>query len=671
MRLATIVKGLVAILVAVIVTLVAVLYSTDFSRYKGEISTLVQALTDRRLTIKGDFKASFGLRPAIAVDRVTFSNAKWGSRRDMVRIKSLRAELELFPLLFGNIRIKQVVLSGADILLETRADGVGNWTLLPATRKPAGLQELPTIPTFDKVLIKNSVLVWRDRRTGAKRTVKIDRLRTSAAAAAAPFQLNLKGSYNGEPVKLTGQIDSLARLTSNKPTTIRLKLDAGGARVRVQGRIKEPMTGTGVKVSLSASGKDIATLSGLFGTALPSIGPYDIAATVVDIKSRWGLKQVKLKVGQSDVSGDVYIDPNTAPVRIVAKMQSRLIRAADFQDRRAPLQRVPSKKKKKQVERLFSADRLSFSGLKDISAKLLLDAKLIRIDDFAFEQASFTVAVRQGRLVLRPARARFEGGDLTLYFNLSSVERRPRFNFKADVKRLDLARLAKRLGYAGLVTGRINANTSLSGSGASIRTIMAGLNGHILTTMKGGRIDNKMFARLSGETLSAILPWSSGDKGIPVKCLVAQYGIKKGKLASNVTLLDTDRLLVRGEGGIDLASEKIDFEVAPKAKEARLMNLLVPIRIDGRLAAPDVYADPAGVAKNALGFATGGILANGLVSEIIGSIVAGLSGSDKANPCLAALATATEATRNAQSKGDDVDSVIESIGEGLKRLFSR
>jgi len=158
---------------------------------------------------------------------------------------------------------------------------------------------------------------------------------------------------------------------------------------------------------------------------------------------------------------------------------------------------------------------------------------------------------------------------------------------------------------------------------------------------------------------------------------VGQYGIKNGGLISNVTILDTDRLLVKGEGGIDFGSENIDFTIAPRAKEVSAMNLLVPIKIDGRLASPDVYADPAGVAKNALGFATGGILANGLISEIIGSIVSGLSGEEEANPCLEAISEARKAGRSSgkipkrkkRSKSKDGDNVFDSIGEGLKNLF--
>ena len=76
------------------------------------------------------------------------------------------------------------------------------------------------------------------------------------------------------------------------------------------------------------------------------------------------------------------------------------------------------------------------------------------------------------------------------------------------------------------------------------------------------------------------------------------------------------------------------------------MNLLAPINIEGRLAELGVYADPAGVVSNALGFASGGILANGILSEIMASIVSALSGSGEENMCVAANSTARKATRS-------------------------
>jgi len=40
-----------------------------------------------------------------------------------------------------------------------------------------------------------------------------------------------------------------------------------------------------------------------------------------------------------------------------------------------------------------------------------------------------------------------------------------------------------------------------------------------------------------------------------------------GKLTSNVTFLDTDRLLVQGEGGVDLASKKLNSRSFPEQRK--------------------------------------------------------------------------------------------------------
>ena len=47
----------------------------------------------------------------------------------MVRLKVLEIEVKLFPLLFGNIQVKRLILVEPDILLETDRKGRGNWEL--------------------------------------------------------------------------------------------------------------------------------------------------------------------------------------------------------------------------------------------------------------------------------------------------------------------------------------------------------------------------------------------------------------------------------------------------------------------------------------------------------------------------------------------------------------
>ena len=123
----TILTVIAVLLVAVVVAGVAVLTSMDFNEYRGLIAEQVKAATGRDLTIAGDLRLDISLTPAVAVEGVTFANAPWGSRPEMVTLRRLEVEVELLPLLTGDVRVTRVVLIGLDALLETDAKGRGNW----------------------------------------------------------------------------------------------------------------------------------------------------------------------------------------------------------------------------------------------------------------------------------------------------------------------------------------------------------------------------------------------------------------------------------------------------------------------------------------------------------------------------------------------------------------
>lgn len=682
-RLSTIIKGLLTLMVAVVVTAVAILYSTDFNAYKDDIRSLVREATGRDLVIEGNFKPTLSLTPSLVVERVKFSNAPWGSQKDMARIGALRAELELLPAFFGEIRIKQVVLSGADILLETNAEGIGNWVMKPQEpkQKEQSPGSAPTIPTFDRVLIENSRIVWRDGRAGTRSTITIERLRAQARTLESPLGINLKGSYDGHPVALDGTIGSLAALTTGSALALNFSLHAGGAKVAVKGDIKRPLSGTGITVGLKVSGKNLATLNGLTGASLPSIGPYDLSATLSDQDRRWQFKGLKLSMGGSDLAGTLTIDPGVKPTGIKANLKSTLLREVDFRDRTVSKAVVKSQSKPEKSSgntednRVFSDEVLPLDMPRDTNLKLTLRAKRIETSNKAVNEASLDLSLKDGVLVIRPFKAEYGKGQFVIRLMSKPASGPPELSFDFKMTKLDLAEAIKEAGSPGLLTGHMDARASLRGTGRSVRSIMAGLNGTIQVTMNGGRIDKKMLDLLDSEAFEILSPWSGGDKGIEIKCLVGRYGIRNGKLKSDATVFDTDRLLVVGEGGVNLASEEIDFSVTPTARDVSLLKLIVGLDVGGTLASPTVLPDPGAIARGAVGVAAG-LVSGRIIGSVIGQIISGSSNDAKNSACLAALQAkatdvlpekgATPAEQGKSPRKEGAKKVLKDIGEGIK-----
>jgi len=687
-RVATVLKISAVLLVALVVTAVAVIYNLDFGAYRTEIAAAVKNATGRELVIEGRLHPRLGLSPAVAVERVRFANAPWGSRPEMAKIESFRAEIELLPVLFGELRIKRVVLVGADILLETNPDGGSNWVMGPPDAAPAGpaARGPGAIPTVNLVSIENSRLEYRNGRTGRSTVFRVDRLRARGDDAGAPLRISFRGAYDGAPVTLTGTMGSLARVMSG---TDALPLDfratAGGATVVAKGMIARPLEAKGISITVSAEGEDLAGLTPLVGRKVPAIGPWRLAATVGDAERGWALKDINLSVGKSSLQGEATVDPTARPPAITAKLTAPLLRRYDFQDRdRKP----PPVTAPKGDGRVFPADPLPLAALGAVDARVSIRAARIEAPGAVLSDVAADLALAGGRLDIKPARLKFAGGTVGAEFRLETAGETPAVALKFDGLGLDLAALLTDAGRPGLVAGKVDLGGDVRGRGSSVRAIMAGLDGKLAVTMKDGRLKDEVLEFASADLLKLISPFGSREEGIGINCLVGRYDVKGGRLRSLVTLFDTTRASVRGSGGANLADETLDFTFVPHAKEASVMALLVPMRVGGRFAAPSVYPDPGGVAKSAVGVVAGVALGPiGMIGSVIGGVVADGTAQPAStaanNPCVAALSAKPPATGGAPppapsatpSPVDGVGRALEGIGEGidkgLKSLFGK
>ena len=88
----------------------------------------LEAITDRDVSITGDFDLIPALTPTLAAEGLVIANAPWGSRPAMLKAERVELELQLLPLLLQrDVFIARLALVGADVLLERGPDGQTNW----------------------------------------------------------------------------------------------------------------------------------------------------------------------------------------------------------------------------------------------------------------------------------------------------------------------------------------------------------------------------------------------------------------------------------------------------------------------------------------------------------------------------------------------------------------
>jgi uncharacterized protein involved in outer membrane biogenesis len=307
MRLRTIAAAVVVLVAALVVTAVAIVTNMDFGPYKGLIEAKTKEATGRDLKIGGELKVVIGLSPALAVSDISFANAPWGTRPQMVTARRFEAQVDLIPLLSGNLRVRRLVLLDPDILLETDARGRGNWefgTATPASApEPAGESGKLALPKVNALEIRNARLVYRDGQARASHSVTLSRALLRADSEHAPLNIDIEGAADDIRLQMSGELGSVAALGA-PGTAFPIKLTARVPDVlslRIEGQATETLVGKGYDLRIDAEAAEIARVAALGSVRLPALGPLKAALRLREADGRPSLPELSVEAGKPEL----------------------------------------------------------------------------------------------------------------------------------------------------------------------------------------------------------------------------------------------------------------------------------------------------------------------------------------------------------------------------------
>ncbi len=655
-------------------TAAAIIISTDLNEYRGVLAERIEAVTGRPLTVRGDVGLAFSLTPTVVIGDASLANAGWGTRPDMATIERLEAQFGLMPLLFGRIEVRRLVLDGADILLETDPAGNGNWLFGEAdvASNAAGNGAASPLPSFGDVVVERSTLRYRDGAAGTEWVVRVDRLTAHPEAGDDRIALALEGAFNALPLLLSGSVGALDLLHQGSPYPIDLRSRIGTTTLTARGVIPQVIATAGLPaLSLTAVGESLAELGPLFGTTLPPVGPYDFAVTLADSGDAY---RIAARIGGSDLSGSVKATLGAPRPRFDGSFTSTRLDLRDLG--------VDSRDDTDQPDdgRLFSAEPLPLDLLSAIDGHVTFAGQQVVRNSATLHDVRLELDLTDGRLSLAPFAAKLAGGSVSVSGTIDVAPPSPAVAVAASAQDVEADLLLGALGLGAVIGGgKANLALDLQGSGASLRSIMAGLGGDASLEMAGGRINNG-FARILLANLGELVSTGGTGGTSRLSCLVSRFHVVDGVATSRGLVLDTPGATIFGTGVIRLEPETIDMRFEPSAKQGSLAALAVPVHVHGPLVDPNVTADPVAVATSVAGN-TAAIAAEGafgLLAAATGVNVAGDSGGG--NPCVIALeppagdaAPAKQKKKSTASAGeqilDDTGSTIGDIGRSIGNLL--
>jgi hypothetical protein len=238
---------------------------------------------------------------------------------------------------------------------------------------------------------------------------------------------------------------------------------------------------------------------------------------------------------------------------------------------------------------------LSAAFLRRFDAYIDVEVRQVLSGADRLADGKLRVQLIEGRLYLGPAEVNLPGGTARLSVAYDPAGSAITLAAGAYVEKFDYGILARRRRPDSELEGLFSMNLELTSKAPSLNAVMASADGRIdlavwPKNMGAGAIDLWVV-----NLFRALLPVLHRGRVSVVNCAVGRFDLAGGKLTRDVLVIDTSQMRVLGTGGLDFATEELDFRFAPRAKGVQLFSLETPVRVTGTLTDYSIGVSPGDV----------------------------------------------------------------------------
>lgn len=643
-----------------IALLVFLLFVVDFGFLKPKLEQVVSSATGREFRIAGDLHLKLLPRPSLQLADVSLSSPDWGTQAHMLQADNASLEVGFWSLLAQPIIIRDFTLEGVNVLVETNTSEALNWNIAKATDESDPVtQNLPPSaePTEQSLPLKilsanlnNIQIIYRktaaDDFTFALNNLDIraqdDHLTTlNADATLAQLPLTLAGEVTAvrSDLKLKiGEVDinsqydyadsdvafktsvsslnALGQLLSldNLPTE---NLTLGGS-IAIDGNkihlsnitaalsdmqlILNGVLDTAeasANLTTSYSGDKLSTLA----ADLPAI-PFTLAADIFATSEAASINTFSAKFGDSELTGDAKVTLTEVPA-LKINLNAKLVDLEPFEPaaKDASATKEASPKEKAPPQRyVFEETPLPIDVLNTFN--LDINASIDRLVTRTGELNNVLLALelKDGQLTLHNQLSNKHGGELTSNLLFDASQAKNELTLNTQVHNFKIMSLSGE-GVPDEDVPATNLNLALRAKGGSPRALASSLDGKILLRQGPGKVNNNLIESFSGDIVAQLIgalnPFANKEPLTVWDCGIVGIDFSSGKGDITGFLLQTEKLMIVGGGGIDLNTEELNFEFNTKPRKGVGVSadmFVTPfVELNGTLAQPGVGLNKKGL----------------------------------------------------------------------------
>ena len=414
--------------------------------------------------------------------------------------------------------------------------------------------------------------------------LQLDQASFAAAAPDRPITVTAQGR-RGVAFGLTATLPSLQTLlgaAADAALPITATLTAGAARLTAEGAPtrRSGLSGTPFEMVLTAP--ELATLSPLFGTALPVLSGVTARARITHVAQALRLTNARLTAALVQAEGQLDIawgQPRPSLRGRVAAQRLDLDALLPGQASATPGRLIPD-------------IALPIEALRGTDANIAFTATTLRAAGLDWRAVNAAVALENGRLTLRDLAATTPGGPLTGQAMLDAQATPPTASLalRTTGQGFDLAALRRARGGGAGIEGPAEIALDLRGRGATTRALAETLSGEAGLAMVEGRISRAGMFNVGPNLTRILIPGGPPMEGITIRCAALRLSAQEGLAQSQGLLLESSAGRIEGSLAINLRDETLAAHLLP---DIRLLgvNTRAPVSVGGRLAAPEFGVD--------------------------------------------------------------------------------
>jgi AsmA protein len=326
--------AMAVLVVFIIAAAITIPFVVPVEAYQSRLIALVKQTTGRDLQIAGPVKLSPLPELAVEASDVSFGNAPGASTSQMVQLRRLRMQLQLWPLLHGAVAVNRLILLQPVIALEVDKAGQPNWALGPAAAPSApsarGRAESAEAGgglsisgvALGEVRLIDGRISYTDQRSGRAEQLDSVNITLPLHSLVSPLAVGGSAVWHGEQVTLALDIDQPHALLDEAGSRIDIKLAAAPLALNFSGRVAGlPPAKLAGTIDLEA--KSVRQLVKWAGSPIASsgdgLGPLAIRGTLAIAGTKTSLTDADFSLDAIKAKGFRINCPRATPIALRAK----------------------------------------------------------------------------------------------------------------------------------------------------------------------------------------------------------------------------------------------------------------------------------------------------------------------------------------------------------------